>query len=103
MKARIQTPTDESAAFCQRWGVVELALFGSALRDNFGPDSDIDVLVNFEERARHTLPDMVRMQDELTQLFDRRADVLEHAEVDASPNYIRLESILGSAETIHAA
>ena len=91
------------AAFCQRWGVVELALFGSALRDDFGPDSDIDVLVNFEERARHTLLDMVRMQDELTQLFDRRADVLEHAEVDASPNYIRLESILGSAETIHAA
>lgn len=80
-----------------------MALFGSALRDDFGPDSDIDVLVSFEQRARHTLPDMVCMQDELTQTFGRRADVLERAEVEASRNYIRLEAILGSAETIYAA
>lgn len=91
------------AALCQRWGIVELALFGSALRDDFGPDSDIDVLVSFEERVRHTLLDMVRMQDELTHLFGRRADVLERAAIEASANYIRREAILGSAETIYAA
>ena len=91
------------AAFCQRWDVVELALFGSALRDDFGPDSDIDVLISFEERVRYTLLDMVRMQDELTHLFGRRADVLERAAIEASANYIRREAILGYAETIYAA
>ena len=80
-----------------------MALFGSALRDDFGPDSDIDVLVSFEERARHTLLDMMRMQDELTQTFGRRADVLERAAIEASANYIRREAILGSAETFYAA
>ena len=45
--ARIPLPNEQLAAFCERWNIVELALFGSVLRDDFGPDSDIDVLVRF--------------------------------------------------------
>ena len=103
MNAHIQTLQDELAAFCKRWGIAELALFGSALRDDFGPDSDVDILVSFEEKARPTLLDMVRMQDELTRLFGQPADLFERAAIETSRNYIRREAILGSAETIYAA
>ena len=103
MNAHIQTPRDELAAFCERWGVAELALFGSALSDDFGPDSDVDILVSFKERARPTLLDMVRMEDELTELFGRPTDLLERGAVEASGNYIRRKAILDSAETIYAA
>ena len=54
MTARIAIPVDGIAAFCECWQVTELALFGSVLRDDFGPDSDIDVLVSFDQAARHT-------------------------------------------------
>ena len=57
------------AKFCQRWKIVELALFGSLLRDDFRPDSDVDVLVKFAPDARWTLLDFVTMQDELSLLF----------------------------------
>ena len=58
-------PKDEIAAFCGRWQIRELALFGSALRDDFGPESDIDLLVTFESEARWTLFDQVAMQENL--------------------------------------
>lgn len=54
MTANIDLPGDEVAAFCKRWQVVELALFGSVLREDFGPGSDIDVLAEFDPGARHT-------------------------------------------------
>lgn len=50
---------------------MELALFGSALRDELGPESDVDILISFDDKARPTLLDMVRMEDELTELFGR--------------------------------
>ena len=103
MNTHIQTPRDELAAFCERWGVVELALFGSALREDFGPDSDVDILISFEESARPTLLDMVHMEDKLTEMFGRPAEVLERAAVEASANFIRRKAILDSAETIYAA
>ena len=52
-------PPDGIAAFCERWQVAELALFGSVVRDDFGPESDVDVLVSFDPRARRTLFDIV--------------------------------------------
>ena len=55
MSAHIDVPSDKIAAFCRRWQITELALFGSVLRDDFGPDSDVDVLVGFGEDARRTL------------------------------------------------
>ena len=103
MTARIAIPADGIAAFCERWQVTELALFGSVLRDDFGPDSDIDVLVSFDDAARHTLFDMARMEGELKTLFGREVDLAERAGIETSRNYIRRKAILQSAETIYAA
>ena len=103
MNAELRAPQDELTAFCERWGGVELALFGSALSGEPGPDSDVDLLVSFDVKARPTLLDMVRMEDELTELFGRPADLLERDAVEASDNYIRRKAILASAETIYAA
>ena len=62
MTTRITIPSDHIATFCKRWRVAELALFGSVVRDDFSPDSDVDVLVSFDPGARRTLFDMVRMR-----------------------------------------
>ena len=103
MDAHIDMPSDKIVAFCKRWQIVELALFGSVLRDDFGPESDVDVLVRFDPQARHTLFDLAQMQDELSRTIGREADLIERAAVEQSPNYIRRRSILQSAETIYAA
>ena len=103
MTARIAIPTAGIAAFCERWQVTELALFGSVLRDDFGPESDIDVLVAFSEGARHTLFDMVEMEEELTALFGREVDLTERAGIERSRNHLRRRAILQSTETIYAA
>ena len=94
---------DEIAAFCRRWQVVELALFGSASRDDFGPDSDIDLLVSFDPDARPTLFDVVRMQEELSRVLGRKVDLVTRRAVETSRNYIRRRAILGSAQVVYAA
>lgn len=74
MIARIAIPTEQIAEFCARHHIRRLALFGSVLRDDFGPDSDVDVLVEFE--AGHTPGwKIVDMQDELSELLGRRVDL----------------------------
>ena len=103
MNSGIEIPSSEIAALCNRWQVLELALFGSVLRDDFGPESDVDVLVSFDPQARHTLLDVVQMQEELSATLGRKADLVERAAVEQSPNYIRRQAILQSAETIYAA
>ena len=99
----IDIPLDTISAFCKRWHVTELALFGSVLRDDFGPESDVDVLVRFEPQARHTLLDMARMQADLDRILGREVDLIERTAVEQSRNYIRRAAILRSAETIYAA
>ena len=103
MSARIDIQSDKVTAFCKRWQIVELALFGSVLRDDFGPNSDVDVLVRFDPRARHTLFDLAQIQDDLSVLIGRKVDLIERVTVEQSPNYIRRKAILQSAETIYAA
>ena len=100
--AKIDLPRDEVAAFCRRWQIVELALFGSVLREDFGPGSDIDVLAQFDPRAHHTLLDLAEMRDELSGALGRRVDLIERSAVEASRNYLRRRAVLGSAETIYA-
>ncbi len=99
--ARIAIPSDELAAFCERWGIVKLALFGSVLRDDFGPNSDIDVLAGFDEVARHTLFDMDRMEEELEDIFGRGVDLVSWRGIERSPNYLRRNTILQSAELVY--
>ena len=60
MNARINIPPEKVATFYKRWQIVELALFGSVLRDDFGPESDVDVLVYFDPQARHPFFDLVQ-------------------------------------------
>ena len=94
---------DAIAAFCQRWSVREFALFGSVLRPDFADTSDIDVLVQFCDGTRYTMFDLARMVEELEALFQRPIDLLDRRAVETSPNSIRRDSILRSAEVIYAA
>ena len=103
MSAHIQIPRSQIDSFCRSWQVSELALFGSVLREDFGPDSDVDVLIQFQPQARHTLLDMARIEEELRQIFGRDVDLVERSAVEQSRNHIRREAILQSAESIHAA
>jgi hypothetical protein len=97
----LEIPDDALAAFCRRWKVTELALFGSVLRGDFRPDSDVDVLVTFDPKARWTLFEMVDMQDDLARMFGRRVDLISRRGVENSRNYLRRKAILSSAETIY--
>ena len=75
MSERVALPSDGLTAFFERCQVTELALFGSALRDDFAPDSDVGVPVSFEPRVPHTLLDIVRMQEGLSGMFGRKVDL----------------------------
>lgn len=91
-------------AFCRTWLITELSLFGSVLRPHeFRDDSDVDVLVTFEETARWTLFDMVQMQDELEAIIGRDVDLVEKIAVERSPNYIRRRHILENQRMFYVA
>ena len=94
---------DKIADFCKRWKIRELALFGSVLRDDFRPDSDIDVLVTFEPEARIGLFAFARIQRELADLLGRPVDLSTRRSIEGSLNQRRLANILESARTIYAA
>ena len=105
--AMIQTalplPEKEIQAFCDRWQIIEFALFGSILRDDFRPDSDIDVLVTFLPEAHHNLFDLVHMANELKAIFHREVDLVSRRGLERSLNYLRRNEILSSAQVIYAA
>nr|VFJ42475.1 MAG: hypothetical protein BECKDK2373C_GA0170839_100111 [Candidatus Kentron sp. DK] len=103
MNSHIEIPRDRLAAFCGRWRITELALFGSIMRADFGPDSDVDVLARFDEQARHTLFDLVHMEDELRLIFGREIDLVSRRAIEASRNPMRRKAILESTEVIYAA
>jgi predicted nucleotidyltransferase len=102
-KAHIEIPKEKIVEFCKKWKIREFAFFGSVLRDDFQPDSDIDVLVTFDEDAHHSLFDLVDMQDELKVIFGREVDLVSKRGIESSRNYIRKNAILSSAEAIYAA
>ena len=99
--ARVHLPSEQIADFCERWNIVELALFGSVLTDDFGPQSDIDVLVRFRPGQHPSLFGLSEMESDLTELVGRRVDLVEREAVERSPNYIRRRAILRSARTIY--
>jgi len=98
--SRINFPNDQVVEFCKRWQVDEFSLFGSVLRDDFRPDSDVDVLVSFNPAASWSLFDLVTMQDELQKIFGRTVDLVER---EGLRNPFRKRSILSSREVIYAA
>jgi uncharacterized protein len=101
--ARIALDEASLAAFCDRWRVAALELFGSVVRDDFRPDSDVDVLVTFQPDANWGLLDHAAMEDELAALFGRPVDLLTRRAVERSANPIRRISVLESAVPIFAA
>jgi predicted nucleotidyltransferase len=96
-------PVDLLAAFCRRWKIVELSLFGSALREDFRDDSDIDLLARFAPEARWSLLDHARMERELAEMLGREVDLVSRTAVETSPNWIRRREILSSARALYAA
>ncbi len=96
-------PVDGSALsdFCRRWKIRELAVFGSVLREDFRPDSDVDFLATFAPDAPRGLVEEDRMRDELRTLVGRKIDLVSRRAVERSRNWIRRRSILESARTIY--
>src|SRR5437868_7165402 len=103
MTPKIALDRPAIADFCRRWQIREFALFGSVLRDDFGPRSDVDVLVTFHDGADWGLFEHASMQDELSQILGRNVDLLTLLGVEKSDNPIRREAILKSAEVLHLA
>jgi uncharacterized protein len=87
-------------AFCRRWSVVRLSAFGSVLRDDFGPESDIDLLADFEPGAAVSLWDWGPMLEELRVIFGREVDLIETAGLK---NPIRRRHILAHTHQLYAA
>lgn len=100
LRSNIRIPRKQIAAFGKRWKVSELALFGSVLRSDFSPASDIDVLVSFFPDARWSLFDLMSMQDELPQILGCKVDLVER---DGLRNPFRKRAILEKARVIYAA
>src|SRR5712692_7250524 len=101
MSARIPIDREKIAEFCRRWKITEFALFGSVLRDDFRPDSDVDVLVTFAPDAEWSLFDDVDMEEELSAIFGRKVDLVSRRAVERSDNWIRRKAILSTAEPVY--
>ena len=103
MNFNIPVPMDRLAECCRANGIARLDLFGSVLRADFGPESDIDLLVEFEPDRTLGILDVVRIEQEFSEIFGRKVDLVERRAVERSRNYIRRAAILESTETIYAA
>lgn len=101
MTPRITVPQEKVADFCRRWKITELALFGSVLRDDFGPDSDVDVLVTFEPDYQWGWDELAAMIAELRDVFGGRR--IDFVEKDAVVNPFRRHEIRTTAAVLYAA
>ena len=102
IQIQLNLPTEEIITFCQKWQVTELALFGSVLRDDFRPNSDIDIMVQFHPEAHPTFSTLEQMEAELKSLCNREVDLVTRQGIEFSQNYLRRHEILSSAQVIYA-
>jgi uncharacterized protein len=102
MPAAITLPQEQLKSFCRRWKIVELALFGSVLREDFRPDSDVDILVTFDDSADWGLFEHSDMEEELSQMLGKKVDLVSRRGIERSRNWIRKKEILGNQERIYA-
>lgn len=98
MNSSIKIPEEKVRLFCQKWKIIEFALFGSVLRDDFKPDSDIDVCVTFASDAHPSLYDLALMEEELKEIFNRNVDLVEKASLR---NPFRRKEILKNMEIVY--
>lgn len=99
-RMHVEIPQEELARFCRKWRVASLSLFGSVLRDGFGPGSDVDVLVDFVEDAGWSLFDLMDMRQELALLVGRPVDLVDTA---AIRNPFRRDGILATKTPVYTA
>lgn len=100
MSPNISIDHAKIATFCKKWNITELAVFGSVLREDFRPDSDVDVLVTFGSGGGISFDNRVDMLDELKSIFGREVDLVEKKAIS---NPFRRHSILTSKEVLYAA
>jgi len=100
MNPQVQLDREALASFCRKWRIRELSLFGSALREDFGPESDLDFLVSFEPGSPLDIDALLDMKEELEARFGRPVDLVEK---EALRNPWRKYEILRTSEVIYAA
>lgn len=98
--AKIELPMQKIEEFCRKYGVEEFSLFGSVLRDDFGPDSDVDVMLKFKAGFGFTFDNTPEIYDELEGIFDRPVDVVEKGQIQ---NPFRRHAIMSSYRVVYAA
>ena len=99
----IELDSETIRDFCRRWKIKELSVFGSILRDDFRPDSDIDFLAVFEDDAEWDLFDDLHMRDELATILRRKVEIIDRLAVETGGNRFVLKEVLSTAEHIYAA
>jgi predicted nucleotidyltransferase len=98
----ITLPADQIAELCRTYRVVELSVFGSFLRDDFGPESDVDFLVSFEnDDYGPWMQKLQQMEKDLAQLLGREVELVPKASVAHSQNWIHKNHILSTAQVIY--
>ena len=98
----ISLPIDQLTDLCRKYRVEKLAVFGSILRDDFGPDSDVDFLVAFQgHEVGPWMAKLQRMEGELRELLGRKVDLVPMESILQSENWIRKEQILRTAQVIY--
>lgn len=98
-QARLPLPLEAIQVFCRKWHVEELAVFGSVLREDFSPKSDIDILVTFSPQAGLSLFDFVEMQEELEGILHRKVDLVSRGGLR---NPFRRHEILNTRQVVYA-
>lgn len=96
MVAKLMIPRDEVAALCRRRSIRRLSLFGSVIRDDFGPESDVDILVEFEDGSVPGFLGMAEIESELSRILGRKVDLRTAAELS---RYFR-QQVVDEAETV---
>lgn len=99
MSPKVRFDRQKIVELCRRYGVAELSLFGSVLRDDFRADSDVDVLISFGPEAHPSLLELVELREDLKDLFGREVDLVERAGLR---NPFRRRAILSAAEVVYA-
>lgn len=97
---RISIDQQRLAAFCRKWRITEFSLFGSVLRDDFGPDSDVDVLIELARDHPWSLFDVMDMEEELEALLGREVDLVMKGGLR---NPFRRHEILRTRQVVYAA
>ncbi len=98
---KVQFDQANLGRFCRERGIARLELFGSALRDDFREESDVDLLATLRPDAHPTLLDWAEMQEKLAEVFGRPVDLVSRRAIESSKNRYRKHAILSTAVPIY--